>query len=287
MSQRERDEYRLQRLGIIGQPHEPDPGARAIENASLKLLLTNKRQARPHDRTAADATRARRPDAAPHRAALDGRAPAGADRDGAGHRPEAGARRRAHRHLDTQRTREVLALLRELCSERGAAIAARHARPAGRRLRRPGPRAARRAPAGRTSPTMCSVRSLLRCGTSCPTDRGARMSLVRHPLSLPRAAACKSGAGTGVSSRSSGIAVGVALLFASQVASTSLTPLGRAAQQPARRQRAAAARRQGPRRLQRTAAGGSRGACPACRIALPVLEQQAERDRARRAAAFG
>ncbi len=48
MSRREADDYRLRQLGVIGQPHNLIPGARAIENASLKLLLTHgRKQGRP------------------------------------------------------------------------------------------------------------------------------------------------------------------------------------------------------------------------------------------------
>ena len=45
MSRKEGHEYRLHRLGIIGQPHNLIPGAKAIQNASLKLLLANVRKA--------------------------------------------------------------------------------------------------------------------------------------------------------------------------------------------------------------------------------------------------
>lgn len=47
MSRREGDEYRLRQLGVIGQPHNLIPGARAIHNASLKLLLAKGRKAKP------------------------------------------------------------------------------------------------------------------------------------------------------------------------------------------------------------------------------------------------
>ncbi len=47
MSDQESDEYRLRELGIVGQPQNLIPGARAIENAVLKLLLTNARTAKP------------------------------------------------------------------------------------------------------------------------------------------------------------------------------------------------------------------------------------------------
>jgi putative ABC transport system ATP-binding protein len=44
MSRGEADDYRLRQLGIIGQPHNLIPGARAIVSASLKLLLTHGRK---------------------------------------------------------------------------------------------------------------------------------------------------------------------------------------------------------------------------------------------------
>jgi putative ABC transport system ATP-binding protein len=44
MSRREADAYRLRQLGVIGQPRNLIPGARAITSASLKLLLTHGRK---------------------------------------------------------------------------------------------------------------------------------------------------------------------------------------------------------------------------------------------------
>jgi len=44
MSRREADEYRLRQIGIIG--HSLPPGWRAIQSASLKLLLSNGREAK-------------------------------------------------------------------------------------------------------------------------------------------------------------------------------------------------------------------------------------------------
>ena len=44
LSRRESDEYRLRQVGIIGQPHNLIPGARVMQNASLKLLLANERR---------------------------------------------------------------------------------------------------------------------------------------------------------------------------------------------------------------------------------------------------
>jgi putative ABC transport system ATP-binding protein len=45
LTERELDEYRLTQLGIVGQPQELIPGALAIENASLRLLLSDARKA--------------------------------------------------------------------------------------------------------------------------------------------------------------------------------------------------------------------------------------------------
>jgi putative ABC transport system ATP-binding protein len=46
LSRSQIDEYRLRELGFVGQPHNLIPGARAVENASLKLWLTNASKAR-------------------------------------------------------------------------------------------------------------------------------------------------------------------------------------------------------------------------------------------------
>jgi putative ABC transport system ATP-binding protein len=122
MSDRALDDYRLTQLGIIGHPADLIPGAYAIENASLRLLLTNTRKS----------NRAIEP--------LMVRLGLG---DRMEHRTEElsmGERQRVMiamalatdptlvladeptGNLDTERTREVLSLLRELCVERGAAI---------------------------------------------------------------------------------------------------------------------------------------------------------------------
>jgi putative ABC transport system ATP-binding protein len=122
MSRSEGDEYRLHQLGIIGQPQNLIPGAKAIQNASLKLLMRNVRHA----------PRAIEP--------LLGQLGLG---DRLGHRTEQlsmGERQRVlialalstdpklvladepTGNLDTQRTREVLRLLRDLCREREMAL---------------------------------------------------------------------------------------------------------------------------------------------------------------------
>jgi putative ABC transport system ATP-binding protein len=118
MSSREAAAYRLHELGIVGQPHTLIPGARAVSNASLKLLLADVRSARPRIEP------------------LLGRLGLG---ERLSHRTEQlsmGERQRVlialalsmepqlvladepTGNLDSERTREVLALLRELCRER-------------------------------------------------------------------------------------------------------------------------------------------------------------------------
>jgi ABC-type lipoprotein export system ATPase subunit len=44
MSRKEEEDYRLRQLGVIGQPDELIPGARAIDSAALKLFLTRGRK---------------------------------------------------------------------------------------------------------------------------------------------------------------------------------------------------------------------------------------------------
>ncbi len=122
MSHEESDEYRLRHLGIIGQPHNLIPGARAIENASLKLWLTNKRRARDTIEPLLE------------RLGLGERMQHRTEQLSMGERqrvliamalatdPKLVLADEPTGTLDTQRTREVLALLRELCRERGAAI---------------------------------------------------------------------------------------------------------------------------------------------------------------------
>jgi len=122
MSRQESDDYRLRQLGIIGQPHNLIPGARAIENASLKLWLSNKRQAR------------RRIEPLLDRLGLGERMQHRTEQLSMGERqrvaiamalatdPQLVLADEPTGTLDTQRTREVLGLLRELCRERGVAI---------------------------------------------------------------------------------------------------------------------------------------------------------------------
>ncbi len=122
MSERELDEYRLTQLGVIGQPQDLIEGAFAIENASLRLALSDTRNA-------------------------ESGIVALMDRLGLGnrlrHRTEElsmGERQRVMiamalstnpmlvladeptGNLDTDNSENVLRLLREICDERGASL---------------------------------------------------------------------------------------------------------------------------------------------------------------------
>jgi putative ABC transport system ATP-binding protein len=122
LSRHESDEYRLRQLGIIGQPHNLIPGARAVENASLKLWLSNKREAR------------RTIEPLLERLGLGERLLHRTEQLSMGERqrvliamalatdPKLVLADEPTGTLDTQRTREVLGLLRELCRERSAAV---------------------------------------------------------------------------------------------------------------------------------------------------------------------
>lgn len=122
MSRRESDEYRLRELGIIGQPHNLLPGARAIHNASLKLLLTDTRKAK------------RSVEPLMERLGLADRLQHRTEQLSMGERqrvliaralatePKLVLADEPTGSLDTKRTREVLELLRELCVERGMTI---------------------------------------------------------------------------------------------------------------------------------------------------------------------
>lgn len=121
-SRHESDEYRLRQLGIIGQPHNLIPGARAVENASLKLWLSNKREARSTIEPLLE------------RLGLGERLLHRTEQLSMGERqrvliamalatdPKLVLADEPTGTLDTQRTREVLGLLRELCRERSAAV---------------------------------------------------------------------------------------------------------------------------------------------------------------------
>ncbi len=122
LTRRESDEYRLRQLGIIGQPHNLIPGARAIQNASLKLWLADKREAK------------RKIEPLLTQLGLDGRFRHRTEQLSMGERqrvmiamalsldPQLVLADEPTGTLDTRRTREVLELLQNICRERGAAV---------------------------------------------------------------------------------------------------------------------------------------------------------------------
>lgn len=122
LSPRDQDRYRLRELGIIGHPQSLIPGARAVENAQLKLLLTDARTARAmvepllgklglsdrlHHRTEQLSMGERQ-------RVLIARALANEPKVVLADEPTG--------NLDTHRTREVLALLCDICHQQGAAV---------------------------------------------------------------------------------------------------------------------------------------------------------------------
>jgi len=122
MSRRESHAYRLKQLGIIGQPRNLMPGAQAVQNASLKLLLANVRRAQPTVEPLLC------------RLGLGERLRHRTEQLSMGERqrvlvalalsmdPELVLADEPTGNLDTQRTREVLGLLRDLCHEREMAL---------------------------------------------------------------------------------------------------------------------------------------------------------------------
>jgi putative ABC transport system ATP-binding protein len=122
MSRREADEYRLRQLGVIGAPHNLIPGARAIDNASLKLWLSSKRGAKQAIAPLLE------------QLGLSRRALHRTEQLSMGERqrvliaralalePKLVLADEPTGNLDTQRTLEVLGLLRDLCQQRGMAL---------------------------------------------------------------------------------------------------------------------------------------------------------------------
>jgi putative ABC transport system ATP-binding protein len=123
MSRREEEIYRLRQLGIIGQPDQLISGARVIDSASLKLLLTRARK-----------------QGAPGVEALLRELGLGERMQHRTYELSMGERQRVlvalalsldpklvladepTENLDSDNSREVLGVLRRLCMERGATV---------------------------------------------------------------------------------------------------------------------------------------------------------------------
>jgi putative ABC transport system ATP-binding protein len=127
LTSKERDQYRLRQLGIIGQPQHLLPGALATENASLKLWLTNPRGARSAIEPLLEQLglgerlrhRTEQLSMGERQRVMIARALAGDPSLVLADEPTGS--------LDTHRTREVLGLLRDICVQRGvAALLATH-----------------------------------------------------------------------------------------------------------------------------------------------------------------
>jgi putative ABC transport system ATP-binding protein len=122
MSRKEGHAYRLNQLGIIGQPHNMWPGARAVQTASLKLLLASVRKAKPTIEPLLC------------QLGLGDRLRHRTEQLSMGERqrvmialalsmePELVLADEPTGSLDTHRTRDVLGLLRDLCHERQMAL---------------------------------------------------------------------------------------------------------------------------------------------------------------------
>jgi putative ABC transport system ATP-binding protein len=122
MSRREAANYRLHQLGMVMQPETLIPGASAVQNASLKLLFANVRNAKPTVEPLLG------------RLGLGGRFKHRTEQLSMGERqrvlialalstdPKLCLADEPTASLDTQRTREVLSLLRDLCREREMAL---------------------------------------------------------------------------------------------------------------------------------------------------------------------
>jgi putative ABC transport system ATP-binding protein len=122
MSRKEGHSYRLNQLGIIGQPHNLWPGAHAARNASLKLLLANVRKAKPavepllRDLGLGDRLQHRT-----EQLSMGERQRVMIALALSMH-PELVLADEPTASLDTQRTREVLGLLRDLCRDHKMAL---------------------------------------------------------------------------------------------------------------------------------------------------------------------
>jgi putative ABC transport system ATP-binding protein len=122
LSEREHADYLLRVLGIVGHPNELMPGALAVENAALKLLRSDPRNAtrliEPLLEELGLGERMRQPTSklsmGERQRVMIAQALATEPRLVLADEPTG--------NLDTRRSREVLALIRGLCRDRGAAV---------------------------------------------------------------------------------------------------------------------------------------------------------------------
>jgi putative ABC transport system ATP-binding protein len=124
LSRKDSDDYRLRDLGIVGQPQNLTAGMRAIESASLKLWLSASRPGEAELTIEPLLEQLGLTDRMLHRTeelsmgerqrVLIARALSTDPKLVLADEPTG--------NLDTQRTREVLGLLRDVCSQRGTAV---------------------------------------------------------------------------------------------------------------------------------------------------------------------
>ena len=224
--------FRRREVGFVFQSFHLMAGATALDNAALKLLGDGW--------TLRDARRVTRPWL--ERVGLGERAEHTPDKLSMGERQRVAIARALAGEprllladeptgsLDSKRGREVLALLRDLCRERGIPAPARHPRPPGAGVRGSGAHAPRRAPqrgprrgAG-DEPRVMSTGALRRwvwpCDESALAESDDPRRALEHAVSLLRLAPAPPHR-AGAAGRS-GIAVGVALVFGVLVANSSL-----------------------------------------------------------------
>ena len=258
----ERSRYRLRELGFVDQTSDLLPGGNVVQNAAMKLWLFE------HTRDAE-----RRIEPLLVRLGLGERLAHRADQLSMGERQRVMIARALSTEpklvladeptgsLDTHRGREVLELLAEVCRERGAAVLLVTHDPHGDRVCRSRLRAARRAhrrlrarPLLRARPGVRDRLLAMRLSNIAHlyvVRLKARVVLVQELFAVL------------------GIAVGVALLFASQVASTSLDGSVAAAHQRASSASPPTSSRRAARRASAKRCSARSSACPECARRYP------------------
>jgi len=123
-SRQESDRYRLRDVGIVGQPQNLIPGARAIENASLKLWLSARRSTEVRARIEPLLDQLGLAERMLHRTEQlsMGERQRVLIAQALSTEPKLLLADEPTGNLDTQRTREVLGLLRGVCERRGTTV---------------------------------------------------------------------------------------------------------------------------------------------------------------------